>query len=993
MSTSAGPRTLACNPPPCGEIGRQIAKWPADRLTRIAATLLLATQAGLLAFSATQHSPTHLEPAFLSSGLSHWQYGRFELYRVNPPLVRMVAALPILAVGCETDWTRFHDSPGSRSEFPVGDDFVKANGQGSVPLFIYARWACIPFNLIGAYFAYRWARELYRSRAAGLITLTLFILEPNLLAHGELITPEGACTAFGILAGYTFWRWLNRPTWTRAALAGFAMGLAELTKMSWLILFGLWPMLWLVWRYTEFPQNEFSANGTMEGKAQSQPSVECPITNTAAPAIQLATILLLAVYAINLGYAFDGFATPLKDFQFVSTTLTGLDKPGVQGNRFRETPAGAFPVPLPKQYVLGFDNQKKDLEDFHQKSYLRGEWKDGGWWYYYLYGLAVKVPCGIWGLFLLVILYRLSYQSSPAPLRDELVLLAPACTLLAIVSSQTEFNIHLRYVFPSLGLFLIFLGSAGIFLAYRHTLCTIFALTLIGYTTVSTLLVFPNHLAYFNDFVGGPVNGHKHLLGSSLDWGQGTLDAAAWIRVHYPTSQVKYEAWDSQVIRVISGTENQISSKTDGDLKPGLIAFSADRYYDYGIHTYPENSIVKVFPSGMVLVEPNRGQAITDQNELTSNDRHLPTSGKIDSRSNTPQTQIVVSWNKTQSLRIVPLIPKPHFATRNKVSPDIANQILRRVVPLKGEMTASLCLHAISSHGLEGHIDSEDFPSSQSLLDLFLDDKKAKAYFGYPALIRSRYGIRPSLTREESKSATEGHHDQTLACLSQLGLPLSQEMRINDQILALRELFSDSIASFDLKQREVEWSAIAYLAYMPPQRSWRNKFDEQFTFEDLANELLSRDLAQSSCCGCHLVEALIALLTVDREVSPILSPEIRTRINDRIDALIALAWESQFPDGSWEPLWHRGEDSKRGGDPLSTEQIGLHMLATSHVLHWMMYVPAGKSIEATAYDRAVSWLQQYLVAVDDDFIRKNYCPYSHGAWVLRDLSTRSLESN
>ena len=56
---------------------------------------------------------------------------------------------------------------------------------------------------------------------------------------------------------------------------------------------------------------------------------------------------------------------------------------------------------MPKQYVLGFDSQKKDLEHFGQKSYLRGEWKDGGWWYYYFYGLLVKVPCGTWGLFAL----------------------------------------------------------------------------------------------------------------------------------------------------------------------------------------------------------------------------------------------------------------------------------------------------------------------------------------------------------------------------------------------------------------------------------------------------------------------------------------------------------------------------------------------------------------------------------------------------------------
>jgi hypothetical protein len=445
--------------------------------SRLVVGLLLAIQAGLLGDSATRHSPTQLEPAFLASGISHWHYGRFELYRVNPPLARMVAALPVLAVGCETDWSRFYDGPGSRAEFPVGEDFVKANGPRSMPLFVYARWGCIPFSLIGAYFAYRWAKELY-GPAAGLLTLTLFVFEPNLLAHGELVTPDGACTAFGILAGYTYWRWLRSPTWTRAILAGGALGLAELAKMSWVILFGLWPLLWMIWRLME-PRRALTVTLEQTGDSEARPTRPLPSW------LQLSSILLLAIYVINLGYAFDGTFTPLKDYQFVSTVLSGRPKAGTPGNRWSASPLATVPVPLPKQYLLGFDSQKKDFEDFGQKSYLRGVWKDGGWWYYYLYGLWVKVPIGTWALFGWVLVWRLRgrlrphaavsrpmtmsgapAQGSPsdsppgATFRDECVLLLPAVTLFVLVSSQTEFNLHLRYVFPCLGLWLIFLGSA-----------------------------------------------------------------------------------------------------------------------------------------------------------------------------------------------------------------------------------------------------------------------------------------------------------------------------------------------------------------------------------------------------------------------------------------------------------------------------------------------------------------------------------------------------
>ncbi|HET6880588.1 MAG TPA: hypothetical protein VFI31_10560 [Pirellulales bacterium] len=46
----------------------------------------------------------------------------------------------------------------------------------------------------------------------------------------------------------------------------------------------------------------------------------------------------------------------------------------------------------------------------------------------------------------------------------------------------------------------------------------------------SSLWVYPDELAYFNELAGGCENGHEHLLGSSLDWGQDTLRLIEWQR-------------------------------------------------------------------------------------------------------------------------------------------------------------------------------------------------------------------------------------------------------------------------------------------------------------------------------------------------------------------------------------------------------------------------------------------------------------------------------
>ena len=189
------------------------------RGTVVSVALLLIVHALLLDYAATKHSPTALEGPLLAAGVSHWELGRYELYRVNPPLVRMVAAIPVMLVGCETDWSRFIDGPRTRPEYSIGSQFIELNGERSLWLMTIARWACIPFSLIGGFYCFLWGRELYQRNSAGLIALSLWCFCPLILGNSELITNDTAATSFGIVAGYYFWHWLKSPTWVRCFVA------------------------------------------------------------------------------------------------------------------------------------------------------------------------------------------------------------------------------------------------------------------------------------------------------------------------------------------------------------------------------------------------------------------------------------------------------------------------------------------------------------------------------------------------------------------------------------------------------------------------------------------------------------------------------------------------------------------------------------------------------------------------------------------------------
>jgi hypothetical protein len=48
---------------------------------------------------------------------------------------------------------------------------------------------------------------------------------------------------------------------------------------------------------------------------------------------------------------------------------------------------------------------------------------------------------------------------------------------------------------------------------------TLVAICLVWFLA-SSLTIYPHSLSYFNESIGGPRNGPKHLLGSNVDWGQ-----------------------------------------------------------------------------------------------------------------------------------------------------------------------------------------------------------------------------------------------------------------------------------------------------------------------------------------------------------------------------------------------------------------------------------------------------------------------------------------
>ncbi|HYV17489.1 MAG TPA: glycosyltransferase family 39 protein [Verrucomicrobiae bacterium] len=491
---------------------------------RLLAVLMLL-HAALVVHASWRSSPTIDEFAHVPAGVAYWQTGTFGLYHHNPPLAKLVAAVPVLAanpvVDYDDSWARARARGEPPSQVEFGEDFMRANAARYFDLFRRARLPFVFVSLLGMSLVFRCARGFF-GIGGGLLAAALWAFEPNLIAHAGLATTDLMATVFFFWAFDALRRVREDPSAGLITLAGVVGGFALLTKFTALVFAPLGVILALLPRRA--PGDE------------------------AAPPRERRRLLLvplIALVVLNVGYRFEGTGQALGSFPFLSPALT---KPRTGGavphrearfyqmlyqqrqNRFEGSWLGALPVPLPREYLLGLDEQAFEanpgLPGGGYALALRGEIRRGGWWWYDLYALLVKLPLAIFFLALLAEVAAALVPSARLSVAREFFWMAPVIVLLAVMSAMTGLDIGVRYDLPVLPFLFVgiarvahpdvlaWLGHAG-----RAALGAVVAWMMIG-----TLLVHPHELSYFNELAGGPGGGARHLLDSNIDWGQDLLE-------------------------------------------------------------------------------------------------------------------------------------------------------------------------------------------------------------------------------------------------------------------------------------------------------------------------------------------------------------------------------------------------------------------------------------------------------------------------------------
>lgn len=134
------------------------------------------------------------------AGYSYWARGDFGLNPEHPPLVKLLAALPLLR-----DHVTYPNLPPIFFKFScaVGaSQFLYANHNADSMLF-RARMAAATRTIAAALVVFAAAYEMFGA-TVGLLALVLFVFEPNLIAHGSFVTTDMGASLFLFVAVYAF---------------------------------------------------------------------------------------------------------------------------------------------------------------------------------------------------------------------------------------------------------------------------------------------------------------------------------------------------------------------------------------------------------------------------------------------------------------------------------------------------------------------------------------------------------------------------------------------------------------------------------------------------------------------------------------------------------------------------------------------------------------------------------------------------------------------
>jgi 4-amino-4-deoxy-L-arabinose transferase-like glycosyltransferase len=387
---------------------------------------------------------------------------------------------------------------------------------------VLARCGMLPILVAISALVFRWTQREFGGLAAFLsvffLTTTPIVLALSSIAYTDLVA---ATTQFAALFAFTIW--LREPNKRSTLLLGLALGLAVASKLTSFIFF--------------LPAAAAAVAGTkLLLNVSPDPNANKFQWRKLTLAMVMALLVLWAGYGFSVGHVQAGMGLSpgsMPSFQHFPKPIGRLATAMVVKDAL--IPAPSFLRGVATAWVLNKTSPP---------AYLLGHVKPGGWWYFFLIGIAFKSPlpflilCGI-GLLSLAASAREKKWSG----------FAPAASVLAIrvITLPVKYNAGTRHVLVVFPLLAMIAGQGGAYL-WRSAINAwdwkrLALVVLLLWQGIESARARNDFISYFNELAGRDPS-RVMVAGCDLDCGQDIFGLARELQARN-ISHVSLAVWSS----------------------------------------------------------------------------------------------------------------------------------------------------------------------------------------------------------------------------------------------------------------------------------------------------------------------------------------------------------------------------------------------------------------------------------------------------------------
>jgi hypothetical protein len=457
--------------------------------------------------SVRRTSQTWDEGDHIFAGYMSWKTGDFGLNPEHPPLVKLVATLPLLPLDLRVP--KLEHRYFKSEAFVDGREFVFGNDADTI--LNRSRIAASVFALALLLLVFVATREMF-STGAAFIALTVLVFEPNLLAHGAYVATDVALSCWMFATVYAFYRYVKAPSLGRLAVTGLVAGLALASKHTGILVFPMLALLLICEAAASGGSGRFGGRAARMGRK----------------ALKLAGVLVaVGVIAVVVLWAFYGFR-----YRARPDGLNLVPPLAVYVQQLKPSEAAGISLLarwhiLPESYLYGLTDVRGLASWF--PTYVLGKVYSNGVWFYFPIAFAVKSTLAFFGLILLAAAAIVTRTLKGW--REILFLTVPPVFHL-LVAMNAGLNIGVRHILPLYVFFAVLGGGAAWAFIRRSRRWAYVVGALLVLHVASSLSCYPNYMAYANELWGGPSSTYKYLSDSNTDWAQQLKTMKKYVDAH-----------------------------------------------------------------------------------------------------------------------------------------------------------------------------------------------------------------------------------------------------------------------------------------------------------------------------------------------------------------------------------------------------------------------------------------------------------------------------